>query len=442
MSYADMVERSGALQAAFTALAAVPKPTVAADHRLRPRGRLRARAGCDFRVCADDAKLGQPEILLGIIPGAGGTQRLSRLVGPAKAKDLIFTGRFVGADEALAIGLVDEVVAGRRRVRRRAARVARFVDGPAFALRAAKEAIDRGLEVDLATGLEIERMQFAALFATEDREIGMTSFVETARARPSSRGAEPMRRAGAAEDVERAWDGQQARPGALPRLGSADLRRRSGRSRSTSAASTTPATGSSPSPGADGLAVRQGARDRRGTGFFLLNLKQAGVLDEAHVTDLSPGMVEAAKAQRRSARLRGRGPGRRRRADPLRRRHVRPRRRARGDPPHPGCRAGAARDAAGAASRAAGSSSRASRPASATGTPGGSGRLTWAATTRRHPAAAAARAVGPGRRRSSTSRPARPRWRRSSTCTRSTPTSWPGWRCAPAPSTYGPRPRS
>ena len=123
--------------------------------------------------------LGQPEILLGIIPGAGGTQRLTRLVGPSKAKDLIFTGRFVKADEALAIGLVDRVVAARRRcTTRRVAWAAQFASAAAFALRAAKESIDRGSEVDLETGLEIERQQFAALFATEDRAIGMESFVE------------------------------------------------------------------------------------------------------------------------------------------------------------------------------------------------------------------------------------------------------------------------
>jgi enoyl-CoA hydratase/carnithine racemase len=180
MSYTDMVDRSSALQGAFSALAQLPKPTVAAVTGYALGGGCELALACDFRVCAADAKLGQPEILLGVIPGAGGTQRLSRLVGPARAKDLIFSGRFVGAEEALAIGLVDEVVpeaadvypAARRRVER-------FAGGPAYALRAAKEAIDRGLEVDLATGLEIERMQFAALFATRDREIGMTSFVES-----------------------------------------------------------------------------------------------------------------------------------------------------------------------------------------------------------------------------------------------------------------------
>jgi enoyl-CoA hydratase/carnithine racemase len=180
MSYTDMVDRSAALQGAFSALAGLPLPTVAAVTGYALGGGCELALACDFRVCAADAKLGQPEILLGIIPGAGGTQRLSRLVGAAKAKDLIFSGRFVGAAEALSIGLVDQVVETAQEVYSAARqRVERFATGPAYALRAAKEAIDRGLEVDLATGLEIERMQFAALFATKDREIGMTSFVES-----------------------------------------------------------------------------------------------------------------------------------------------------------------------------------------------------------------------------------------------------------------------
>ena len=132
----------------------------------------------DFRVCAEDARLGQPEILLGVIPGAGGTQRLPRLVGPAKAKDIIFSGRFVDASEALQIGLVDRVVPPDQVHFAARAMVERFVGGPAYALRAAKEAVDRGLETDLDTGLEIERLQFSGLFGTEDRRIGMSSFVE------------------------------------------------------------------------------------------------------------------------------------------------------------------------------------------------------------------------------------------------------------------------
>jgi enoyl-CoA hydratase/carnithine racemase len=177
-SYTDMVDRSRALQAAFTAVARIPKPTVAAITGYALGGGCELALACDRRIAGDNAKLGQPEILLGVIPGAGGTQRLTRLVGPAKAKDLIYTGRFVEADEAVRIGLVDEVVAPDD-VYEAAVRWAKqFAAGPAYALRAAKEAIDRGLETDLDTGLEIERQQFAGLFATADRTIGMESFVE------------------------------------------------------------------------------------------------------------------------------------------------------------------------------------------------------------------------------------------------------------------------
>ena len=110
MSYTDMVKRSGGLQSAFAAVARIPKPVVAAITGYALGGGCELALCADVRFAADDAVLGQPEILLGIIPGAGGTQRLTRLVGPSKAKDLIFTGRFVKADEALAIGLVDRVV--------------------------------------------------------------------------------------------------------------------------------------------------------------------------------------------------------------------------------------------------------------------------------------------------------------------------------------------
>jgi enoyl-CoA hydratase len=178
MSYTDMVERSGALQSAFTAVARIPKPTVAAVTGYALGGGCELALACDFRVVGDNARLGQPEILLGLIPGAGGTQRLARLVGPARAKELIFSGRFVAADEALRIGLVDEVVDAADVLAAARRRVELYVGGPVFALRAAKEAVDRGIEVDLDTGLEIERMQFAGLFATRDREIGVASFVE------------------------------------------------------------------------------------------------------------------------------------------------------------------------------------------------------------------------------------------------------------------------
>ncbi|WP_122818148.1 enoyl-CoA hydratase/isomerase family protein [Nocardioides pantholopis] len=178
MSYTDMVRRSGELQACFTAVARIPKPVVAAVTGYALGGGCELALCADVRFAAEDAVLGQPEILLGIIPGAGGTQRLTRLVGPAKAKDLVFTGRFVKADEALAIGLVDRVVPAAEVYEQALAWARQFTGAATYALRAAKESIDRGLETDLDTGLEIERQQFAALFATEDQTIGMRSFVE------------------------------------------------------------------------------------------------------------------------------------------------------------------------------------------------------------------------------------------------------------------------
>ena len=189
MSFTDMVRRSGALQSAFGAVAAIPKPTVAAITGYALGGGCELALCCDFRVAGAGARLGQPEILLGVIPGAGGTQRLARLVGPARAKDIVYSGRFVAAEEAAAIGLVDAVVPDDEVYAAARAKVAGYVNGPAFALRAAKEAIDRGLETDLATGLEIERMLFAGLFATRDREIGMTSFVERGPGKAAFEGA-------------------------------------------------------------------------------------------------------------------------------------------------------------------------------------------------------------------------------------------------------------
>jgi len=188
MSYTDMVDRSRALQSSLTAVAAIPKPTVAAVTGYALGGGCELALACDFRVAADNARLGQPEILLGIIPGAGGTQRLARLVGPARAKDLIYSGRFVAADEALAIGLVDRVAPAGEVYAVARAWMETFVGGPTYALRAAKEAVDRGLETDLDTGLEIERMLFAGLFATGDRQAGMTSFVESGPGRATFQG--------------------------------------------------------------------------------------------------------------------------------------------------------------------------------------------------------------------------------------------------------------
>jgi len=176
--YADMTARSGRLQGAVDLVAGLGKPVAAAITGYALGGGLELALAADFRVAGERARVGQPEILLGVIPGAGGTQRLPRLVGPARAKDIVFSGRMVTAAEALEIGLVDRVVPDESVYAAALDMMRPYVNGPALALRAAKRAIDYGLGVDLATGLELERVQFAALFGTEDQRTGMRSFLE------------------------------------------------------------------------------------------------------------------------------------------------------------------------------------------------------------------------------------------------------------------------
>ncbi|WFE27192.1 enoyl-CoA hydratase-related protein [Solwaraspora sp. WMMD791] len=177
MSYVAMSARAAQLSSAFDAIARIPKPVVAAITGYALGGGCELALACDWRVVADDAKLGQPEIKLGVIPGAGGTQRLARLVGPARAKDIILTGRMVDAVEAERIGLADRVVPADQVYATALDLVRPFVTGPAQAVRAAKLAIDGGLEMDLASGLAWESQLFAGLFATEDRAEGMAAFV-------------------------------------------------------------------------------------------------------------------------------------------------------------------------------------------------------------------------------------------------------------------------
>ncbi len=191
MGYADMAARAPDLSSAFDTIASIPKPVVAAITGYALGGGCELALACDFRVAADNARLGQPEILLGVIPGAGGTQRLARLVGPARAKDLVFTGRHVGAEEAARIGLVDRVVpvgdGPSSAVFDAALDLVRpFLTGPAQALRAAKQAIDGGLAVDLHSGLALESQLFAALFGTADKKAGMAAFM--AKSKPDFTG--------------------------------------------------------------------------------------------------------------------------------------------------------------------------------------------------------------------------------------------------------------
>lgn len=177
LTYVQMSEIVDDLQSALGSIADIPKPTVAAITGYALGGGLELALGADRRIVGDNVKLGTPEVLLGLIPGGGGTQRLARLVGPSKAKDIVFTGRFVEAEEALAIGLVDEVVAPDDVYEAARTWASQFTGAAARALAAAKAAIDQGLDTDLDTGLKIEQHVFAGLFATEDRTIGIESFI-------------------------------------------------------------------------------------------------------------------------------------------------------------------------------------------------------------------------------------------------------------------------
>jgi enoyl-CoA hydratase/carnithine racemase len=175
---AGMVAWGRELTASFTTVAQVPKPVIAAITGYALGGGYELALCADFRVLGAGARIGQPEILLGIIPGAGGTQRLARLVGPARAKDLVFTGRHVAAEEALEIGLVDAVVPDDEVYATAVAMARKFAAGPPLALAAAKRAVDEGLDLPLAQGLALESQLFADLFGTEDQKTGMQSFLE------------------------------------------------------------------------------------------------------------------------------------------------------------------------------------------------------------------------------------------------------------------------
>ena len=178
MSYAEMSLAAHQLQGAFATVAKITQPTIAAITGFALGGGLELAMCADFRVAGDNAKLGQPEILLGIIPGAGGTQRLARLIGVSRAKELVFGGHMITAEQALSIGLVNEVVPPATVLESALAWANKFSGGAKLALAAAKRSIDLGISVDLQTGLSIESTEFAALFATEDQKTGMNSFIK------------------------------------------------------------------------------------------------------------------------------------------------------------------------------------------------------------------------------------------------------------------------
>ena len=177
LGYAEILTWGVGLQEALKVVARLPKPVVAAVTGYALGGGFELALCADFRVLGDNAKVGVPEIQLGVIPGAGGTQRLTRLVGPAKAKSMVFTGRHVGAEEALAMGIADKVVPAADVYTAAREMAEQYAAGPAVALRAAKQSIDDGLELDLDSALRLESSLFAALFATDDQTLGMESFV-------------------------------------------------------------------------------------------------------------------------------------------------------------------------------------------------------------------------------------------------------------------------
>ncbi len=162
---------------ACDAVAAIPRLTVAAICGYALGGGCELALACDLRVCADNARIGLPEILLGIIPGGGGTQRLSRLIGPSRAKDLILSGRAVEPEEALRLGLVDRVVDRTEVLATASSLAAQAARGPLAAHALAKRAVDEGIDRSLAAGLELERQLFGEVFATRDARAGLRSFL-------------------------------------------------------------------------------------------------------------------------------------------------------------------------------------------------------------------------------------------------------------------------
>jgi len=165
-------------QAAFDKIENTPKPVIAAINGFALGGGCEIAMACDIRIAVEGAKLGQPEVNLGVIPGFAGTQRLPRLVGKGKAKELIFTGNMVTAEEAEQIGLVNQVLTAEE-LMNTAKEMAKTIasKGPA-AVRAAKLAINEGVNYELSKGLEIENRAFAKLFETEDQKEGMKAFLE------------------------------------------------------------------------------------------------------------------------------------------------------------------------------------------------------------------------------------------------------------------------
>jgi enoyl-CoA hydratase/carnithine racemase len=169
--------RNRVLQGAFQALATAPQVTIAAVSGYALGGGCELALAADFRIAGRSAVFGLPEITLGIIPGSGGTQRLPRVIGPARAKQLILSGRTVAADEALAIGLVDRVVDDDALLEAAVHDGLRYARGP-LAQRLAKQAVDAACDLPVEEGLALEADLITRCFASEDGQRGLRSFVE------------------------------------------------------------------------------------------------------------------------------------------------------------------------------------------------------------------------------------------------------------------------
>lgn len=162
----------------FRRLENLEKPVIAAISGFALGGGCELAMACDIRLASDKAKFGQPEVGLGITPGFGGTQRLARLVGTGMAKELIYTGKIIKADEALRIGLVNRVVEGEKLMEEAKAMAQAIAANAPIAVKLSKVAINRGIQCDIDTALMYEAEAFGECFSTADQKEGMTAFVE------------------------------------------------------------------------------------------------------------------------------------------------------------------------------------------------------------------------------------------------------------------------
>jgi enoyl-CoA hydratase/carnithine racemase len=188
MTFEDVVGWNARLQQAFTAVAALPFPVIAAVNGYALGGGLELALATDIRIGSDRCTVGLPEVTLGIIPGSGGTQRLTQIVGRSAAKLLIMTGRNVPADEAERLGILNQVVAAEKTIDTALDLARTLAQAPRFALRAVKEAVDAALPTD-PTSLALERSLLAGMFATTDRSASMHRFLEDQQRRRRAREA-------------------------------------------------------------------------------------------------------------------------------------------------------------------------------------------------------------------------------------------------------------